>query len=238
MEVGEASTGRAYMKYFEPRQLAAGLFAFAVAAASLLPEPARAADLMFRMEQKFYGASGLVTIGVRPREASPACGDTGAACGPASVGTTSPAAKFVLPKSFLNTYYTYTYTGYTGYYSKSTISSYNGVGRFGPNNPNAVTPSLPTGTPTYGRVFFPTLGGTMTPTPNKAPHKAQGPPAVPTTTFSGDFDFSRAGSIQITPSRGPSEASRARRRRARLAPVNSSRHPVRSRRAAWCRATS
>jgi len=183
------------MKYFGPRQVRVGvLAAFATLVAGLLSEPAQAADLMFRMEEKYYGAAGTVSVGVSPATTEPACGAAGADCIGAAVGTTAPAAKFALPKSFRNTYYFYTYTGYTGYTSTSVISSYNGVGNFEPNNPNGVAPSLPASpTPTYGRAFFPTTGG------NKAPNKGQGNPVVPTTTFSGDFDFSRAGSMKVTP---------------------------------------
>ena len=60
---------------------------------------------------------------------------------------------------------------------------YNGPGHFGPNF-GATGPT---------RVVFPTTMG------NPYPNYATGNPVTPTTTFDGKYDFTRAGSINVTP---------------------------------------
>jgi hypothetical protein len=57
------------------------------------------------------------------------------------------------------------------------------VGKFGPDN-GATAPT---------RVVFPTTGG------NVYPNYATGNPVTPTTTFDGLYDFTRAGTIDVTP---------------------------------------
>ena len=61
---------------------------------------------------------------------------------------------------------------------------YNGPGKFGPNHGS---------TASKVRVVFPTTGG------NPPPNYGSGDPVTPTTTFSGRYDLSRAGSINVTP---------------------------------------
>jgi hypothetical protein len=65
------------------------------------------------------------------------------------------------------------------------VSYYNGPGKFGPNNGS---------TASNVRVVFPTTGG------NRSQYNyGSGNPVTATTTFDGRYDFSRAGSINVTP---------------------------------------
>src|SRR5262245_28058046 len=113
-------------------RLIPGAVAFA-AVAALLAEPAAAEPRMFRIQTKGHGSIPTVTASAQPTVSAPACGQGGPmgtppVCPGASVGTTAPAAKFVLPPKAVNTYYTYAYSGYIGYTSLSTVSTYNGRG--------------------------------------------------------------------------------------------------------------
>jgi hypothetical protein len=95
-------------------------------------------------------------------------------------------AAFTLPTGFIDFIGTYTLTpktAFPGYTSVSGLNYYNGPGNFQPNN-GATGPT---------RVVFPTTLGNPTPNPG------YGQPVTPTTTFSGRYDFDRAGSINITP---------------------------------------
>jgi len=172
------------MRKLGSRPLISAAFALVAIASLLLAASAQADTRMFRTSFTTYGAQGTQPGGLTPSLSSAPCGHATAPCPAASEGTTTPVAKFTIPPNALvSTYYTYSYTGYAGYTSLTTVSSYNGRGRFSPN----------AGPSAYSRVYFPTTGL------NKAPHKASGNPATPTTTFGGQLDFSRAGSIQITP---------------------------------------
>jgi hypothetical protein len=94
--------------------------------------------------------------------------------------------KFTLPQSFITFTGTFTITPKTGWPGYTTITKYdyyNGPGVFEPNH-GATGPT---------RVVFPTTGG------NPYPNYATGNPVTPTTTFNGLYDFSRAGSINVTP---------------------------------------
>jgi hypothetical protein len=95
-------------------------------------------------------------------------------------------APFTLPQSFISYQGTWTYKARThipGYTTSSVFDYVNGEARFGPN----VGPPGPT------RLLFPTTLG------NPIPNYGSGNPVNPTTTFGGNYDFERAGSINITP---------------------------------------
>jgi hypothetical protein len=105
------------------------------------------------------------------------------------VGTTAPP-KFTVPQSVIKDT-----TGYAacipgnclaGYpESKAWYSYWNLRGSFRPNNPYGATMTT--------TVRFPTTMG------NTGPPLGTGEPVTPTTAFNGRYDFSRAGSIMITP---------------------------------------
>jgi uncharacterized protein (TIGR03382 family) len=106
------------------------------------------------------------------------------------VGTTSPP-RFTVPQSILKDT-----TGYNACQlgvncrpaypvSKAWYSYWNLRGSFRPNNPYAPTVPMTVRFPT-------TMGNTGSPI-------GTGEPATPTTTFGGRYDFSRHGSIMITP---------------------------------------
>jgi hypothetical protein len=95
---------------------------------------------------------------------------------------------FTLPTGFINVTGTYSITsktGWPGYTTITYVDYYNGPGKFGPNHGS---------TASKVRVFFPTTGGN--PPPN---YYGLGRPVTPTTTFDGRYDYSRAGSINVTP---------------------------------------
>jgi len=93
---------------------------------------------------------------------------------------------FTLPSGFIDFVGQYTLTpktAFPGYTSVSGLDYYNGPGRFGPNN-GAASPT---------RIVFPTTLG------NPVPNYGSGAPTNATTTFDGRYDFSRAGSLNVTP---------------------------------------
>jgi hypothetical protein len=93
---------------------------------------------------------------------------------------------FTLPQSFITYSGTFTITPKTGWPGYTTVTRsvyYHGPGVFGPNH-GATGPT---------RVVFPTTMG------NPYPNYATGNPVTSTTTFDGRYDFSRAGSINVTP---------------------------------------
>jgi hypothetical protein len=95
---------------------------------------------------------------------------------------------FTLPTGFINVTSTNLLTqktGWPGYTTYTYADYYNGPGKFGPNHGS---------TASKVRVVFPTTGGN--PTPN---YYGKGRPVTPTTTFDGRYDFSRGGSINVTP---------------------------------------
>jgi hypothetical protein len=111
----------------------------------------------------------------------------------AYVGGTPDNPRFTAPRSFIkNTTYYWScgpsgsrcYWGY--YWSEAWFSYWNAKGSFRPQNTNAPT--------TTTTIRFAT---TML-IPN-APPTAMGEPVMPTTTWSGRYDFSRGGSIMIWP---------------------------------------
>ena len=180
----------------------AGLAVFAVLAVSLLvASSAEASKALFRVQRSFYSTE-TITNSVEP----PSVGMSPQP--PATAYVFNVANRFVLPKSFIS-YMTTLYCGdpmagmcFPGYpVSGGMYSYFNGQGRFGaagPSNP------FPGATATTTAVFPTTMGNNL---PfDTAPHNAgSGNPATPTTVFSGRYDFSRGGSIQITP--GPNKFS-------------------------------
>ncbi len=96
---------------------------------------------------------------------------------------------FTLPQSFKTSTFTPTLTPRflvyrpKGYRTTTYVDYYNGPGKFGPNH-GATGPT---------RIVFPTTLG------NPYPNYASGNPVTPTTTFDGLYDFTRAGSINVTP---------------------------------------
>jgi hypothetical protein len=180
------------MKFFRSRQVILVLVAFALGAgSSLVPEPAcAAAKALFRVERSWVGA---------PPPAVTSPGGAGRYQGWVyPYTTTGPPAEatvragnfvgspFTLPQSFISYKGTFTYKAKThiaGYTTSSVFDYVNGAARFGPN----VGPSGPT------QLLFPTTMG------NPPPNSGYGHPVDPTTTFDGNYDFDRAGSINITP---------------------------------------
>jgi hypothetical protein len=94
---------------------------------------------------------------------------------------------FTLPQSFLTFSDVGTLTAKTawpGYTTTYYYIGYNGPGKFQPDFGS---------TASNLRLVFPTTGG------NPTPNYGLGSPLTPTTTFSGRYDISRGGSINVTP---------------------------------------
>jgi len=180
-----------------------------VAACLIGAEPAAAEKRMFRVERAFFGAPfppvrertqtamGKWTPVKSMGNTIPLYGGAGRTerllepftHSDALVTPGNPAGgMFTLPRSFIDyqgTTRAYASTAFPGYTSFSYVTYVNGKGVFGPNNPNGATATT--------RVVFPTTMG------NPTPNLGAGNPVTPTTTFSGRYDFSRAGSIFIDP---------------------------------------
>jgi hypothetical protein len=185
------------------RQLVLLLTAFAMGAGSLLVAgSALAEQQLFRVQQAWNafpnpaatpGGAGEYQAYIQPYlTKSISMGDSVYiyAPGTAEVETGNPVGgAFTLPtKGFLDLIGTYTITpktGWPGYTTISYLSYYNGPVRMRPQNAHTgVTPT---------RIVFPTTMG------NPSPNYALGQPTSPTTTFNGLYDFSRVGSINVTP---------------------------------------
>jgi len=183
------------MTSFKSRQVKLLLVAVAVGAGSLLfAGTALAETALFRVERAFHnfpnpavtspGNAGHYTA----YYATPsAMGGYVYSAAKATVEPGNPVGgAFTLPQSFFGWSGDNTITPKTGWpgYTTITHSNYfNGPGHFGPNN----GPSAPS------RVVFPTTGG------NPYPNYGSGNPVTSTTTWGGQYDFDRAGSIQVTP---------------------------------------
>lgn len=195
------------------------LVALSVGAASLLAAgPAAAEKRLFRVQRSFFGAPFPRAVSLTPPTAMTATGTMmlvpttmnknnqkvlygGAGRfenyiepigGLASTAIVTPGnpkgGKFTLPRSFIDfqgTTKAYSSTAFTGYTSFSYVTYVNGKGVFRPNNPYAATQAT--------RVVFPTTSG------NPIPNQGAGTPVTSTTTFTGRYDFDRAGSIDIDP---------------------------------------
>jgi hypothetical protein len=106
---------------------------------------------------------------------------------------------FTITPRFIDTSFMVTRTGKTGFPGYTSVGTYvyhNAIGRFAPNN-GAGTPN---GAPTPTRVVFPTTQGNSYPNPamTKNINYGNGNPVTPTTTFDGNYDFDRAGSINVS----------------------------------------
>jgi hypothetical protein len=187
------------MKPFASRQILFLLTAFAVGTGSLLAAGSALAETaLFRVEQLWHnfpgppvttpGGAGVYQAYVQPY----AYGITGMGeySTPPATAIVEPGnpvgGAFTLPQSFIDVEFTNVITPKTGWpgYTTTTLSFYyNGPAAFGPNNGG----TAPT------RIVFPTTGG------NVYPNYGLGAPVTPTTTFDGQYDFSRAGSINVTP---------------------------------------
>jgi hypothetical protein len=173
-------------------------------AGSLLVAGSALADTaLFRIENSWHnfpnpartepGNAGLYQSYIFPYYYGPT--PAGEGIDPAGNAVVTPdnkvGAPFTLPQSFRNATFTNEITPKTGWpgYTTYTLSIYyNGPGKFGPGF-GAKNPT---------RVVFPTLG-TISGAVNPYPNYATGNPATPTETFGGRYDFTRAGSINVTP---------------------------------------
>jgi hypothetical protein len=113
------------------------------------------------------------------------------------IGATPTAPRFTVPQSHLKdtTFHFACTAGYcpNGYpESKAWYSYWNLKGDFRPNNPHGASTTT-------------TIRFNTTMLDRSEPPHASGEPVTPTTTFGGRYDFSRAGSIKITP--GPNRFS-------------------------------
>jgi len=157
----------------------------------LVPTSSLAAQALFRVERSFFGAPfpAVTSPGGAGRFENYLEPYTSLQPAVASVTTSNTiGAPFTLPKSFIDyqgTFKNYASTAFPGYTSFSYVTYINGPGVFRPNNPYGAT--------TDTRVVFPTTGG------NPTPNLGTGDPVTATTTFGGDFDFSRGGSIFVEP---------------------------------------
>ncbi len=184
------------MKPFRSRQTIRLLIAFAVGAGSLLVAGSALAETaLFRVEQSWHtfpnpavttpGGDGMYQGYIQPYV-------TPSFYSPPATAIVEPGnpvgGAFTLPQSFITYDGTFTITpktGWPGYTTVYGLNYINGPGVFGPNN-------VHTG-PTPSRVVFPTTLG------NVYPNYGLGSPVTPTTTFNGQYDFQRAGSINVTP---------------------------------------
>jgi hypothetical protein len=204
------------------RQFILVLAAFVVAAGSLsIPGSALADTALFRVERKFYGAAlppvttpggaGLYEVYVEPYVSLDKNGNYNYNPATAKVQPGNPiGGAFTLPTGFIDFIGTYTLTAKTafpGYTSVSGLNYYNGPGYFQPsfgataptrvvfpttgNNPD---PNYGTGQPN-----LPTTGGGLCLDGSPPPTGAPSGGGCGTTTFSGRYDFYRAGSINVTP---------------------------------------
>jgi len=169
-----------------------------VGAGSLLaPETALAAKYLFRVERQFYsaplppattpGGAGRYMYYIQPYVSTDGMGNYNYPPAMAIVEPGNPiGGAFTLPSGFIDFRGTYTITpktGWPGFTTSTGLNYINDPGHFRPNN-GALAPT---------RVVFPTTGG------NPTPNLGSGNPVTATTTFDGRYDFSRAGSINVTP---------------------------------------
>jgi hypothetical protein len=201
------------MKNLRASGIVSSLAAVSLATASLLvPDSADATEALFRVLRAWYGGDNWTATYYLPKDQGP----DKAPPAPAQVGATTitgqPAQKFTFPRgTFLSTnvtWYCKPGTCAKGYpVSGGIYAQTNARGTFRPNNPYGAT--------TTTTIRFPT---TMSST---APPSGMGNPRTPTTTFPfyrwnnyttggsptpyatyqerGNYDFSRGGSIRVTP---------------------------------------
>jgi hypothetical protein len=175
------------------------LFGLAVGVGSLLaPETALADTALFRVEQSWHnfpnpavttpGGAGMYQGYILPYYLDTPAGRYLDPPATAIVEPGNPVGgKFTLPQSFITFSDVGTLTPKTawpGYTTTYYYIGYNGPGKFQPNFGS---------TASNLRLVFPTTGG------NPTPNWGLGSPVTPTTTFSGRYDISRGGSINVTP---------------------------------------
>jgi len=189
------------MASFRSRQVALLLIAFAVGVGSLLVAGSASADFaLFRVEQSYLnfpgpavttpGGAGKYQGYIFPYVTKSAAGKGYLyQAATAIVEPNNPiGGAFTLPQSFIDYRGVFSVTpktGWPGYTTTTKSYYYNGPGKFKPNN-GATTPT---------RIVFPTTMG------NPAPNYGTGNPTpnAVTTTFDGRYDFSKPGSINVTP---------------------------------------
>jgi hypothetical protein len=191
--------GRTDMSSFQSRQVIPAFVACAVAAGILLVAGSALADLaLFRVEQRWHnvpnppvtspGGAGMDQGYIQPDTTRTAKGEYLYPPPTAVVEPGNPiGGALTLPTGFINVTRTYTITPQTGWPGYTTVvyeDYYNGPGKFQPNFGS---------TASNLRLVFPTTGG------NPTPNWGSGSPLTPTTTFSGRYDISRGGSINVTP---------------------------------------
>jgi len=194
------------MRRFQSRQFILLLFAFAVAAGSLLVAGSALAEMaLFRVERSFHnfpnpavttpGGAGKYTAYIQPYATPTAMGGYVYSAATAIVEPGNPVGgAFTLPQSFFGwsgDWYAFS----QGYTTIFVWNYYNGPGKFRPHN-GATGPT---------RIVFPTTMGNPYPTYTSTDQKwingndGDGNPVAPTTTFDGRYDMSRGGSITVTP---------------------------------------
>jgi hypothetical protein len=198
------------MRPFQSRRFILAFVASAVAVGSLLaPEAAPADTALFRVEQSWHreplppvttpGGAGMGQWYIQPYVTKTTMGEYIHPPGIAIVEPGNPiGGAFTLPQSFITyrgTYTTDAKSSWPGYTTTTYWSYYNGPGKFGPNH-GATGPT---------RIVFPTTMGNPYPTYTSTHQKwingndGDGDPVTPTTTFDGQYDMSRGGSITVTP---------------------------------------
>jgi hypothetical protein len=176
-------------------------FGLAVGAGSLMVAGPALADLaLFRVEQRWHLplTPSVFQWYIQPYVTKIA----GEYIHPPATAIVEPGnpigGAFTLPQSFIGFSGTFAITpktGWPGYTTYTYADYYNGPGKFGPNN-GATAPV---------RLVFPTTGNNPVPTYNgtmmewTGGNYGLGNPVTPTTTFSGRYDISRGGSINVTP---------------------------------------
>jgi len=185
------------------RKIVLVFVAFAVAAGQLwIPDSAQAAQALFRTQRKTWTVlpTSHPTYTVYTVD-PPSMGTRNRKSATAQIGTTTPVGKITLPSkfaSFFGTYFCSPKACWEGYpISGGTYSYWNDVGHFRQNNPYGAT--------MHTTIWFPTQSPSASTMYTQTGMQGQwlanglGDPVTETTTWGGRYDFSRGGTIQITP---------------------------------------
>jgi hypothetical protein len=186
------------MSLSRSREFILVLIALTLGAGSLLVAGSALAETaLFRIERRYHnfpnppvtpGGAGMYQYYLRPYYLDTPAKNYISPPGTAGVANGNPiGGAFTLPQSFLVSLYTGRLTPKTawpGYTTTYYYHVYNGPGKF---EPNFGSPASEV------RLVFPTTGG------NPIPNYGLGNPVTPTTTFSGRYDLSRAGSVWVEP---------------------------------------
>lgn len=191
------------MHRVKTRKIVLGFMAVAVAAGALVvPDPAEAALALFRTQRKTWTVlptthPTYTVYTVDP----PSMGTRKRPSAVATIGTTTPVGKITLPSKFASwfgTYFCSPKACWEGYpISGGTYSYWNAPGHFRQNNPYGAT--------MHTTIWFPTLSPSASTMYTQTGMQGQwlanglGDPVTPTTTWGGRYDFSRGGTIQVTP---------------------------------------